>query len=517
MKRPVDGNVGALTRLGIFAQVALVVLLAGAATGMITWLAERPGLWHRWDLTEGGQNTLDETLEGLIDSLPERATVEVFFQPLEEPLAQVAFEAQQRMRELLTVARNAKPNKLRVIDHDLRDLAKAGAAMEELGLREVNVVVVHIGGRRVVLRLFRDIAQINSGNLQLRIPPSMEAFRGDLAFGEALLEISKGEAPTVLFSVGHGERELYGTDQRQLGTLQLDLVADGFAVGKWDSTESSEVPEDCDVLAVVDPRQPFTEAELAAMERFAARGGRLFIAPSLDKQVFDGAGSMRAFLGTYGIEAQAGFIANPVRNSFGQLVYGSNECAILRIGPEAMASRHPVTDSLRSAGRRLLLPQTRAFLRGEAPPNAVVLDVLRSPSTAWRDLPDGQGRQDWSWNQRLEEQGTFVLAVTAAFPATQPPAGSDEAGAAATKILALGCPDALGNGQIEVDREFVLNAFNWLAAREARLGIRPRVRNRRFLDVNNTNALEVAHNAASLGLPGLCVLLGVLVWWRRRK
>lgn len=523
-------HAGTGKRFLIFLQVALVVIFAAVATGLITWLSGRPGLWRRWDYTEASLNTLDPVLEGLIDSLPERVTVELFFQPLEEPLTQVGYEAQQRMRELLTVARNAKPEQLKLVEHDPRDLAKSTAAMQELGLREVNVVVVHAGERRAVLRLFRDIAQLSAGNLKLRIPPSLETFRGDQAFGQALLTISRRGAPRVLFTVGHGERELYGTEQRQLGGLQLDLVADGFDVGEWDAREQTEVPADCDVLAVIDPEQAFEPAELEALRRFAARGGRLLVAPSLDKQVFDGPRGMREFLSGYGIDAQAGFIAAPIRNSYGQLVDGSLECAILHIGPESMGSRHPVTDSLRRAGRRLMLPQTRCFSRGEPPQNGVLLDLLRSPATAWRDLPDGQGLQDWSWNKRLEEQGVFVLAMSVAFPAPNPPPVVDaplipepalsplpNGGAAATKIIAFGCPDAMGNGQIDSNRDFVLNAFNWLASRDERLVIRPRAHIRRRVDVNNTNALEVAYNIAGLGLPGLFALLGLLVWWKRRK
>ena len=509
---------GGGTRLLIFLQVALAILFASVVAGLLTFLSGRPGLWRRWDFTESSQNTLDSVLAGLIDSLPERVTIEIFFQPLEEPLSTVGYEAQQRMRELLTVARNAKPEQLKLIEHDPRDLAQTTAAMEELGLREVNVVVVHAGARRVVLRLFRDIAQIDSGNLQLRIPPALESFRGDHAFGQALLSISRRGAPRVLFTTGHGERELYGTDQRQLGGLQLDLVADGFAVGEWDSQKQSEVPEDCEVIAVIDPEQAFVPAELEALRRFVARGGRLLVAPSLDKPVFDGANGMREFLSGYGIDAQAGFIASPIRNNYGQLVDGTLECAILRIGPESMGAHHPITDSLRRAGRRLMLPKSRGFTRGEAPQNGVLLDLLRSPPTAWRDLPDGQGRQDWKWNKRLEEQGVFVLAMSVAFPAPNPPTGpSGEQQTRSSKIVALGCPDAMGNGQIEANRDFVLNAFNWLASRDERLLIRPRANIRRRVDVNNTNALEVAYNIAGLGLPGLCALLGLLVWWKRRK
>ena len=521
------GGTGTWTRISILLQVSLIVVLAGAAAALATWLSTRPGLWARLDTTALGRNTLDASLALLIEKLPRVATAEVFFRDLEPPLDAVGFEAQQRMRELLVVARNQFPHELKVIDHDLSNIETVAARLEELKVREPNVVVITDGDNRVVLRLLRDIVRVDPGNPRMRKPPSLDAFLGDQALGNALLQLAIEERPTVLFSTGHGERDLYGTELRGLGKLHSALVADGFQVGLWDSGEASQIAAGVDVLAIVDPRQPFTDAELRAVRSFAERGGRLLVAPSLSSEALDGPGSMAVFLREWGVEVQAGFIAVPVRDSLGNLNQGVRECATIVVGPEGLDRAHPVTESLWSVQRRVILPLSRCFLRGTAPEHGVLLDLVRSPPTSWRDLPVPGGLQDWRWDQKLEEGGSFILSMAGAF---QAPEGEGaelvrELGAkerSVTRIIALGSPDALGNGEggvdpIEINRDFALNSFNWLAARDHRLVIRPREQVRRQIDLQNTGAQRVVNRVAIGLMPGVCLLLGVLVWWSRRR
>ena len=56
---------GRLARFGIGVQVALSGLLALAAVLMINWLAARPGVRQRFDLTATSQNTLSTATMGV--------------------------------------------------------------------------------------------------------------------------------------------------------------------------------------------------------------------------------------------------------------------------------------------------------------------------------------------------------------------------------------------------------------------------------------------------------------------
>ena len=69
------------------------------------------------------------------------------------------------------------------------------------------------------------------------------------------------------------------------------------------------------MLAIVGPTRPFTEPELAALEAFIGRGGRLLVC--LDPLI-EPAGTMRAtrlegFLATHGIRVNDDLVVDPSR------------------------------------------------------------------------------------------------------------------------------------------------------------------------------------------------------------
>jgi hypothetical protein len=510
---------GTGTRLAIFAQVALSIALAAAVAGLVTWLSARPALRRRFDLTTLKTNTLDASLGELIAKLPERASVDVFFRPLDPPLAGVGAEAQRRMRELLAVARNQFPDQLRVEDHEIS--AETALRARELDIQEDNVVVVELQKRRVVLRLLRDIARVNPGNPSLHVEPSLESFRGEEAFGSALLRVAIEETPQIVFTKGHGERDPADPEnERSLGHLQRALAADGFAASTWNGSESGKLPPNTRVVAIVDPQQPLRPEECDEIARFVDAGGSLFVAPTVDTALFGRPNGAEDLLKRWGIVVQSGFVAAPVPDISGHLRTDTKMCGVLEIPPEGLDKTHPVTESLRRGNNSVLLPLARAFKPGpNVPKNSRVLPIVRSGTNSWGDLTDARGEQDWHFDESHEETGPFELCIAAWFPppalgdAPQPDGKSQPV----SKIVALGCPDAFNNRALDDNRDFALNVFNWLAAREQRLVVRPRSDDRRILELRNTSNLAIVNRVVTLALPGLFAALGIVLALRRRK
>lgn len=509
-------------RVGIALQVLLLVLLTAGAAGLVTWLAGRPGLHARFDLTATGRNTLDPVLDSILEGLPEAVEVEVFFRPMPEPWRMAAAEAQTRMSELLFVARNAHPARLRVTEHDLADLAGAGARLSELGVQGDNLVVVRMGERMSVLHLRRDLARFTPGDATRRIAPTLESFLGDRALGEALLDVSQGERVKVYFAHGSGERDPYESGPGGLNDLRAALSSDGFEVAWWEPGEPPVVPEDCTVLAVVDPRAPYTPEAIDAIQAWVDRGGRLFVAPGRDDSIAAGPGGTTQLLRPFGIEVSEGVVAQYKPDARGGFSDGSQECAFVFVPSEGFSASHPVTETLQRLGFHLQnVPAPRALARGSAPEGAAVEPLVRAVGQVWRDLPNARGQYDWKHDSARERAGPFTIVQASDFP---PPAlvtvAPPEGGVAErprARVVAFGSPDALANGALVHSRDLVLNCFNWLAARDWRLNVRPRDPDRRRIDLESTTALSTVKNVAFLGLPGLFALIGVVVAVRRRR
>jgi hypothetical protein len=512
---------GGWTRARLGVQVALALALAAAAAGAITWLSERPGLRKRIDLTASGRNTLDPRLSELLAALPERVFVDVFFRPVVKPLTEVGAEAQTRMHELLTVAQNQEPEKIKVVAHDLNDIAGVREALRGLGVEgdEFGLVVVHRGTQKAVLRLFTDIAHIDLGRPAQQgpyIPPRLASFRGEEALASALKRVSLGAPPKVLFATGHGERALDGDGELDLGRLSRALVADGFELGTWDARQSAEVPEDCAVLALVAPRQPLLERERVALESYLRRGGRLLAAPG-DETLAAGSNFV-ALLAGAGVAVGSGFVAAGVPTSTGVPQVGLDACANLFVRDEGLDPRHAITETLRRYHRTVWFVRSRPLERTNRSPEVVAVELARSPADSWIDLPDAEGRHDWTPDRSIETVGrASALAIAVSMPAPDAPPPAPSEAPRDARVVALGTPEVLVNATFETNADFALNAFNWLAARDWRVSIATRADEPRILEVRTGSNLASVQRIAVVLLPAVCATLGLVLAWRRRR
>ncbi len=505
---------GRWTKLGFAIQVVVALVLALLVCGLLVHVAEWRKLRWRTDLTASGRNTLDPQTEGLLLGLKEPARVDIFFRPASfEHLARVTNEAQRRMSELLFVARNLAPDLLDVERHDLYDLAATQGRMDELGIDEVQTVVVSLGERRAVLRLFTEIARIDVGNPDPRAsqPATLQSFRGEEAFAEALKKVSASDTPRVYFSTGHGEMDPFGTENRELGRLSTELERQGFEIATWEGEEAGPVPEDCDVLAIVGPVQPFSEREQDYVDGYVDAGGRLFAATSA--RFDEEPGSVAGMLRRYGMLLARGIVCVPVLDYFGNLREETPKCADFLVSESELSPQHPITAPLVERGRRVRFSFARSFERGGAPEGGLLLDLASSPSEAWRDLPDADDKLDFALDNTRESAGRFRVAMAASFPG----ASSEEAGNRGdARVVAVASPFFMANTTFPTNRDFLSNAFNWLAERDFRVGVAARDPEASTLDVSRGKAMTVVFHTSLWGLPGVFGLLGVMVFLRRR-
>lgn len=516
-------------RLTIGARVALSAALALAATILVGWIAERSDLRWRHDLTAGGDNTLHAATQRVLRELPRDVAIDLFFSAPEAPFQVVGREAQDRMRRMVRLAADEAGQRIRIEDHDLSDRTKlsprAQARRQELGILAIEsggLVAVSSEGRRHLLRLRGDLADLDPGNSDPRQgpvrPPGLVGFRGEEALLGAILKVSEERAPLVVFTSGHGELDLSGRGERGAALLANELRAQGFRVESWDASRGAAFPA-ADVAVVLGATQRLTDAEFGALAEFVERGGRLLVA--LNQRAIGGDGSPEALLARFGARSRdAGIVCTPMPSATGAPQTGIENCAIASIAEDGMPAQNPVTDPLRLAGIRVWLFAARAFDRGVAPRAARVLDLLRSDPESWIETPLANGAYDWRPDNDTERK-RYTLAMQVVFPpeldpgAAAPPPG--DPARAESRVLALGSVDALSNQLITDNKDFVSNAFDWLASREYRVRIATTSRETRKLDMSDAAPVARVHAVVVWLLPGLFLGLGCLTWWMRRR
>jgi hypothetical protein len=522
-------------RAALGLRAALAALLAGGAAALAVDLAD----WRyvRVDLTRAGSNTLAPEVLDVIDRLPEPVVVDVFLRPLARPYDGVFLQARARLLDLLSVVHHARRGRIDVRVHDPRDFERVQERQRELRTEGMNKVVVSCGERRDELDLFGELFTVDwgrpSGDLLRYLtsqgipdlvdprgldpgapfrPATLGEFHGEEELVEALLKVSSGAAPRVCFALGHGEPTRDGAASTDLARLAAALERDGFELADWDPLREVAVPSACDVLALIGPQQPYRDATRAAVKTWVEEGGRLLAAPDLSELQEERQGGVVDLLREFGIATRPGLVCQPLVVYTGERVEGSEECAWLVIDEHGFQPGHPLTDPLRLRGRRVQFTFSPSFESvGFQSSGVTMLPLVSSPLGSWRDLPPYDFRCDAARGESRGER--LTLATAQELRPERGPDGKLRQG----RLVALASAFFFDNDSLDENRDFTLLAFNWLAQREYRLAVAPLQRRSSRLDFERGRAKPVLAYTLWLVLPGLCALVGLLVFWRRRS
>lgn len=522
-----------LTRLGLGLRAALAALLAVGAAVLAVDVSD----WRyaRADLTARHSGTLDDSLLEIVDKLPEPVVLDVFLRPLRPPYYEVFAACEDRLLEFLTILRNARRAQIEIRLHEPTDFESIQGRLQELGTEGTNKVVLSCGGRRDELELFGELCTVDWGTpdpdkarylasqgipgvidprwhpgLPFR-PAQFQDFHGEELLAQALLKVSSAESPRVFFLTGHGEPSLEGSEPTDLSRLAAALRRDGFEVEQWDPAKSPGVPAGCDVLALIGPRQPYQPATREAIEAWVQAGGRAILAPDLAELQQQRKGGVVELLGTaFGIVTRPGIVCQPLVQFGGEKIDGDQQCAWLLIDEHGMQAGDPLTEPLRMRGRRMQFLFSASFEGGYQSDSGLVLPLVTSAPDSWRDLEPYDFRFNPAKGEQRERQ---TLVTQMQLRAAKAEDGSVRQG----RVLAVASAYFFGNDSFDVNRDFVLNAFNWMASREYRISVRPLEKSLSFLDFGRSSVKPVLTYSLWLGLPGLCALIGAAVFTRRRS
>ena len=538
-------SVGKISRLGILAQVVLAVVLALAAVLAVNWLAARPGVRQRYDLTATGSASVDASTRGVLVALPGVVHIDVFFRPEPAPFERVAQAVQSRTSELLEVMQLQAGDQLKITRHNMLDAVGIERRKQELRIRGLEncLIVSHLPSQpeeadpdlpsgvpaREVVPLFGryGLASLDPGNPDRNAyrAPAIMSFDGEKAILAALLKVTQGKRPLVCFSRGHGEGdafELQG-DPAGFGRLETILTDDGFRTERWSGTENGELPTDCSDLAVLEPRTPFTEEEQEFIEAFMQRGGRLVLAAPSDPGQLESSG-LDLFFESYGVEITPGIVCEPKRDAATTApVVGGPQVAYVQALPDDMGV-HPITGPYKDAARPLRVPAAHGLRVARQPSLGLAQAIVSSPRRppgSWLDEPPFNWVPDDHENQQPQD---LVLVWTRGFAAAagvqQTEAVRGDGSVRENRIVFLGSGAMLQDSILADPRvgsfnePFARNLFNWVSDREYRVSISSKDPAVVRAPVETT-ALVV--QVALWYLPIGCLVIGVLVGLLRRR
>jgi ABC-2 type transport system permease protein len=319
-------------------------------------------------------------------------------------------------------------------------------------------------------------------------------FEGERAFTSALMAVTASKRYKAFFLQGHGEHAI-DSDDEQFGYSKLrDLLnAESYIqLEPISLLDTNHVIPPDSVLVVAGPRNAIPEPELEMIDQYLSHGGRLlalFSALSLSH----GDTGLEKILTKWGVNVSNDIVSDPENHN------GEQDVIV------GTFSNHAAVSALIGLRLHLILPRAIGKLSGHSPSaDAATVEeiafsgprsfVVGAPTKPRRAYPLMVAVEKGAVKGVITERGT-------------------------TRILAVGDSIFLGNHQIEsaANRDFATLAVNWLLERPQLVdGIGPRPITEYRLVMTHSQ-LQGAQWILLGGMPGAVLLLGGVVWLRRRS
>jgi ABC-type uncharacterized transport system involved in gliding motility auxiliary subunit len=446
-------------RLQLQNLVFLLVLLV--FVGLLAWLSTRYSFEADW--TSSGRNTLSVDSRKLLDEMPGPVHITAFARDtrgLREHIVDLV-ERYQRHKpdvELAFVNPDADPDRVR-----------------ELGITMDGELLVAYQGRSEKVQNLSEQSLTN-----------------------ALLRVARQQQLRVAYLTGHGERDLLGQANHDLGRFGAFLKNKGIQLQALNPGQTPQIPADTRLLVIADPRTRLLPGEVQLVYRYLQNGGNLLwlVEPG-------GLAGLEPVAEALGMELLPGIIVDPRTQ-----LLGFDDPAFALIPDYPM---HAITREMTSM---TLFPQAAAIEITDSD-DWQAEPLLTTLDRAWTEIGPVSGtiRFDQDSDERL---GPLDIGV--AFTRSVNRKGNGNTEPVEQRVVVIGDSDFLSNtylgngGNVDLG----LSLFNWLNHDDQLLTITARTAADTSLELTPVAQAFIGFGFL-FGLPLLLLAAGFGIWWRRRN
>jgi ABC-type uncharacterized transport system involved in gliding motility auxiliary subunit len=453
-------------------SLASVLLMLAILVG-INYVAKRQN--KRWDLTVGGQFSLSDQTKQLVATLQKPLTIQAFY-------VQNAGDLRDRLNDYTYLSKQ--------VTVEYVDAERNPIEAQKAEIQTVPTLLVKYDGRT---------ERANSADEQ--------------SVANAMKKVIAGRAKKVYFLQGHGEHDLAGSDPRGYSGIADALKTDNFETAKLTLAQTGSIPDDATVLAIAGPTADVLPAELDAIHAFLKKGGKvLLLLDPPDKGAGPEPTSLIALARDWGIAVGTDIVVDA--SGRGQRL--GTDASV----PIATPLPHAITNDFKYF---TAMPFARSVTPVDGGSNGhTAQKFLETSPQSWAEsdmkglFATGRPELDPA---KGDKTGPIAVAaaVSAAVTADTSTPATPNAPKAETRVVVVGDSDFAGNGAIGLpgNREIFLNIANWLAQQEDLIAIRPKDKNDRPITMTADQGATVAWFTGII-IPGLLLLNGVRVWWRKR-
>ena len=310
----------------------------------------------------------------------------------------------------------------------------------------------------------------------------------------AIIKVMQDKSKTVCFVTGHGEKSLSDSGENGFSRVDAGLKGQNYTAKTINLVSENGVAPDCSVVVVAGPTQAFFPQEAGMLEKYLQATGKVLILvdPQTDPKLGDVFGAWNASVGDNVVIDASGV---------GSLIgAGPAIPLVTTFGPS------PITKNF--AGSMTFFPLARTVSvadKSKAEPQ--IVELLKTSERSFTIPSLKQGQQKVAFDPKTGTQGPLSLGIAA----SRKSAGGE------ARLVAIGNSEFAANPYLDQQKngDLFYNAINWLAEDENLISIRPKSpTNRRVtLTQGQSSALTWLD---LIFLPGIVILSGVYIWWKRR-
>jgi ABC-type uncharacterized transport system involved in gliding motility auxiliary subunit len=317
----------------------------------------------------------------------------------------------------------------------------------------------------------------------------------------AFIRDLKNTTRTVCFAAGSGEHQIDNSERVGYSKFRDLLGKEEYTAKSISLLQTAEVPADCTVLVVAGPSGDYLQPQVDAVKKYVENGGRaLFLLdPPLKmgrSEIADN-DALAGVLQSWGVTPDKNLILD--LNPVGQLVGVGPQVALV-----STYDSHAIVSDLKGTATGFPLSRSLQIKNGDktsvtklfsSSDTSLATEKLNSPSV---DPGDPKNKK-----------GPLPLAAAGTYNT-----GKENSQG---RFVVVGSSDWLANGFISFNgnRDFALNAMNWLSSDEDLISIRPKDQDDRKIMMTQAQ-LSWVRITSQFVFPLAVVFAGIAVWWRRR-
>jgi ABC-type uncharacterized transport system involved in gliding motility auxiliary subunit len=311
------------------------------------------------------------------------------------------------------------------------------------------------------------------------------------------MRLSRTSQRAVMYLDGHGERNLIGLKNNDVGEFGKQLESKGLKFANLNLTIESEVPLNGSMLVIASPQKIISPVEAKKIKKFLESGGNLLWL--LDDNNFRGLDEIAAYLG---LSVSSGQVIDPAEK-----VEGVNE----NIASASSYGEHAITRNFMLGTRFSNAHEVNA--KGTLDNGWEVSKLIEVSPNGWLESSQVMTNQKPTFDKSKDKAGPINIAV----------ALQRVYGKKGQRVVVVGNGNFLSNTFITNggNLDLGINMINWLSGDDNLISIQPMP----LKDVNVTIpdnqmsfiiAWTVFHSFEYF-IPIGFFVLGILFWFKRRK